>query len=592
MRLGDADGDCAVTSSLRALSTRRPDLAAPAGLADAKRREDVDRQEPVETRAATVCRSTAEEPAGTIGAKRSSSTVPASTATAVEAGMGCSLAKALDDCIARKIAKREATCRRFARRAKRRAALGVVLGPTKIVSGFPAPQFDPVHVRSRRAVFKHALEKKLSNGTYEPLPALMREIEKPDGGVRHVIELAVPDLAVSLHLFRRMMHEHGSKLGDHAFAYRLDRADLNAAAAVDHIRRALHEHPRLFVVEFDFKDFFDSIDHAYLFRVLRRMGVAHDDIALIRKLVLQGRVSTTQDYVHGGTCPVCGVGQGSPISLFLANVACWELDVAILRVATAYARFGDDSVVLVRTREEADEVKALFLRHCAKSGLKINTKKSPGIRVFSATTWAGAQPTAYIDFLGRRIFRDGVGLSDRSVERMKARVSLAIHRHLVLAAETPLGLSNPEDATRGLRGALKRLLLGGVPMHEVRRVLGGGPIVKQPRAYLRQLAFPDAAGNEALRDLDRWLLQEVQAAWRKRVRIADGRGVIVPPLMKRDIYSDASLPSFQLGSRYVRVWSRRKPEAHLERYEEFDDPDDDDDDDDETDSASEDWRDS
>src|SRR5689334_20583816 len=74
-----------------------------------------------------------------------------------------------------------------------------------------------------------------------------------------------------------------------------------------------------------------------------------------------------------------GVPQGTAISMFLANVACYELDKNIERKGALFARFSDDSAIICDSYSTADECAKLMHAHGSKSGTVINFEKSEGI---------------------------------------------------------------------------------------------------------------------------------------------------------------------------------------------------------------------
>src|SRR5690606_26441365 len=80
-----------------------------------------------------------------------------------------------------------------------------------------------------------------------------------------------------------------------------------------------------------------------------------------------------------------GTPQGSSVSLLLANLANHDLDVELTAAAGRFVRFADDVVALCSDYSQAQLIEKCFFDHCRISGLKVNSAKSPGIAVISAT---------------------------------------------------------------------------------------------------------------------------------------------------------------------------------------------------------------
>ncbi len=78
-----------------------------------------------------------------------------------------------------------------------------------------------------------------------------------------------------------------------------------------------------------------------------------------------------------------GTPQGSSISLTLANLANHALDCELEAINGQFARYADDSVVILYSYEDAIKAYDVFISHCEKSGLRINKLKSDGIRILS-----------------------------------------------------------------------------------------------------------------------------------------------------------------------------------------------------------------
>lgn len=125
--------------------------------------------------------------------------------------------------------------------------------------------FNPYHVRSGVQGISYAIDRALSAGQYSPRPAVKYAIPKEDGGSREVSVFQVADNAVSTLTFNRLIEKNARHLSAHAYAYR---RDLTVHDAVLHVSSDFRSKSRIFVAEFDFSKFFDSISHEHIHRTL------------------------------------------------------------------------------------------------------------------------------------------------------------------------------------------------------------------------------------------------------------------------------------------------------------------------------------
>ena len=220
---------------------------------------------------------------------------------------------------------------------------------SKSVQGVPIrweldQQFNPFYVRGRAASLSHAIEAAIKAKSYKPRASIDVSIAKEGGGVRRISIYTVPDAAVGTWLRSRLHSRNSALLSEFAFAYRPDK---NANDAIVHIAEGVVGSSRIFVVEYDFERFFDSIDHSYLIRVLRKhFQVRSDEFAAIRAL-LSGESADGQKYQNGSFVKrTAGIPQGNTISLFLANAVCYELDQRLQGLGIRFARYADDVVVV------------------------------------------------------------------------------------------------------------------------------------------------------------------------------------------------------------------------------------------------------
>jgi len=175
--------------------------------------------------------------------------------------------------------------------------------------------FNPYHVYAHVRGVAYAIENALASGQYKPRSAVIYQIKKDDGTLRDVAVFQIADSAVSTLTFRRLIDKNARHLSSHAYAYR---NDLTLHDAVLHISSDFKQKSRIFIAEFDFRKFFDSISHDHIHRVLKdeRFFITDREYRVIDAF-LTAPALRLADYVPDS--PLTrqrGIHQGSSVSLF------------------------------------------------------------------------------------------------------------------------------------------------------------------------------------------------------------------------------------------------------------------------------------
>ena len=185
--------------------------------------------------------------------------------------------------------------------------------------------FNPYYVHAHRAGIAYAVDKALASGQYHPRPAVTYQVAKADGTLRDVAVFQVADNAVSTLTFRRLIEKNARHLSAHAYAYR---RDLTVHDAVLHISSDFNLKSRIFVAEFDFRKFFDSISHEHVRRVLsdERFFVTDRERRVIDAFLSAPSLRSSEYTRQTDRTREKGIPQGTSVSLFLANIAAYPLD--------------------------------------------------------------------------------------------------------------------------------------------------------------------------------------------------------------------------------------------------------------------------
>lgn len=333
---------------------------------------------------------------------------------------------------------------------------------------------------------------------YAPHAPHRRKIPKPGGGERELTVFQIPDAAVSAYFYSRLLAKNRHRFSSFSYAYRNDR---NVHFAIQDIAVDLAQNARTFIAEFDFSDFFGSIDHAYLFEQLHENGflVSVEEEEIIRAFLRE------RDR---------GIPQGTSLSLFLANLVCWKLDKSLEKVGLKFARYADDTVIWSPDYSAICESFNIVDAFSRDAKVPINLNKSDGISLLSKEGLAAeiaSKPT--FNFLGYAIGVGRVSVREKTIQRIKKQVSYLLYRNLIQPLKTkPLkGLIIPaNDRDKALLSA----------MLQIRRYLYGGLLHRDLIAYIKgerkslhfkgvMSFYPLLNDVSQLRELDGWLVSTI-----------------------------------------------------------------------------------
>lgn len=228
-------------------------------------------------------------------------------------------------------------------------------------------------------------------------------IPKKDGGERPLGIPTVLDRVIQQALAQELHGVFAETFSEHSYAYQPGR---NAHDALRAVRQAAAE-GYTEAVDCDLKGFFDQVDHDLL---MARVAAKVRDKRVLRLIDRYLRAGVVlPDGTRERT--LRGVPQGGPLSPLLANIMLTPLDRELERRGLRFARYADDFLILVRSRNEAERVMAAVVAFVeGKLKLTVNVAKS---RV---------DQLAKCPFLGCRIERRRIRWSEAAVEEFREKV--------------------------------------------------------------------------------------------------------------------------------------------------------------------------
>jgi len=393
--------------------------------------------------------------------------------------------------------------------------------------------FNPYHVRAHTAGIAYAIEKALAASTYRPRPAVIYQVKKADGSLRDVSVFQVPDNAVSTLTFRRLIEKNARHLSSRAYAYR---NDLTIHDAVLHISSDFNLKSRVFVAEFDFRKFFDSISHEHIRRVLKdeRFFITDREYKVIDAF-LKAPALRASEYTNEPTEERDrGIHQGTSISLFLANVAAYPLDRKLEALGVGFARYADDTLIWGESYDIVCRAVNALEETAGEMGVNLNFNKSEGISILCPEGLpAEFKAKTSVSFIGYKIGPDLISFRQANLDKSRAWLSYLIYSNL---------LQEPKRGHFAIGRVTEDMDWDYVIMlAQVRRYLYGELSESQLRKYMARqtplmryhglMSFYPVVNDETLlKALDGWLLNSVHRALRLRTRLLCQSGATNLPI--------------------------------------------------------------
>ena len=428
--------------------------------------------------------------------------------------------------------------------------------------------FDPRYCINHARFIARGIWSSLQSGDYAPVPAIRTKVAKASGGFRYIDAFSIPDAVVAKIFLDNLRIRNAKIFSGSSFAYQINKAPLDAILRL----KTLLSATTVFISQYDFSQFFDTIRHEYLAELLERDGpflTTHMERCVLKAVM-------THNFEEPGGASgsrTVGVPQGNSISLFLSNAAAHPLDMALERLNGAFARFADDAVIVNYTYEDALATAEAYHAFSRESGVQINLKKSSGIRIFSELPSELASVSRF-DFLGYEFSKQGLCVGGRALASIKRRCSAIIYNHLILHVRRTGALNKKRLGPKfhdwdlvTCINEIRAYVYGGRAQSAIEEYLAGTTDIGNMTGAVSYFCLVE--DGSIFRELDGWLHNALLRAYKARVRLI--RSVLSKrqaPVTRdqfrnanwytfKKIPMDTTVPSFHLAWRAARKsWSR------------------------------------
>ena len=317
------------------------------------------------------------------------------------------------------------------------------------------------------------------------------------------------------------MGKNAQHLSSSAYAYR---SDLSIHDAILHIGSDLRLRNRIYLAEFDFKKFFDTISHGHILRMLadRRFFVTKRERFIISRF-LATPSARAHEYMGPQMERRTGIHQGTSLSLFLANIAAFPLDRRLERLGVGFARYADDTIIWSDTYSEIGRAANALEETAIEMEVNLNFLKSKGITLLAPPGMRAEIPEQNsVNFIGYKLSQANLSIRTAKVADIKKKISFLIYKNLLQEPKRHnfnsfrmLGQIDLDYPV--LIYQLRRYLYGGLSESMLRRYL----VRQTPKLRFKGLMsfYPIVDDVQLLKDLDGWMISITMRALKRRAQL-------------------------------------------------------------------------
>jgi group II intron reverse transcriptase/maturase len=244
------------------------------------------------------------------------------------------------------------------------------------------------------------LAMKIQNGSYRPLPKREVLIPKSNGKMRPIAIASFEDKLVDWCAGAILTEIYEPLFIRNSFGYRPKKS---AHGAIEACYSSLENGSRENVVEIDFSNFFNTIPHKKLMKILEKRIADKRFLGLVRRLLTGEILKSTGETIVSDV----GTPQGGIASPILANIYLNEvLDQWFIENYASYnniiVRYADDAVFFFKGKDDAANFMTALKARVESYGISLNEEKTQQLTL-------GKKDRGSFNFLGFTFYRGKQG---------------------------------------------------------------------------------------------------------------------------------------------------------------------------------------
>lgn len=237
---------------------------------------------------------------------------------------------------------------------------------------------------------KQIIRQEIENNKYQPENIILKEIINYKGKRRLVSILNIKDKFISKLLLEVLEKYIAPNFSENSFAYQKGKGTTQAILKI----KKLVEEGNEIVGKIDIKDYFDTINHEKLLKMMQDVKIERRVIELINKFI-----KCKVDYQYSTYTKTQGIIQGSPLSAILSNIYLDSFDKELDKLNIKYIRYCDDINIFGKDKKEVyNTIKFIEKKLKEQYLLNINNKKTEITNAF------------YTKFLGYKLIKNKFGV--------------------------------------------------------------------------------------------------------------------------------------------------------------------------------------
>lgn len=330
----------------------------------------------------------------------------------------------------------------------------------------PSPGVDHVTYEmfeTRRKEELRQLNLELADHRYESLPVKLTNLYKGEK-VRTIALFSMRDKVIQQSLAHELGRLYEPLFANSTYAYRPGQSALEALKLIEDRTRG---RSGLWVLKMDIQNFFDTIPHEKLLRVLGKR-IKEQDVLDLMRTVLKAKVLDTQD----GELQEkeIGIYQGSSCAPLLSNIYLMDFDREMEQRCSFYIRYSDDILVLETEEEKTRELYEYSRLYLEQKGLTLKESKTEIHR------FGGSEGFVYLGYeftdKGKSVPAKAVSSLTGRLETMWLTSGLPIKEKLKKGQEILGGWEQYYHGERKPGGILEYVILLSMVQNKAPEILG------------------------------------------------------------------------------------------------------------------------